>query len=481
MNGRIISRLLGNLLFALGLTMGLCLPVAYYYGESDAGVALATSMTCTCLVGALFFMWGRSNERTVYRRDALAVVGFGWLLVGFFGSLPYYFGNTFPDYVDSYFEAVSGFTTTGATVLTDIEIIPQSLLFWRMTTHWLGGMGIIVLFVAIFPQIGVGAKQLFRTEVPGPMTEGLRPKIKETALALWKIYALMTVSAALLFMLFGMHPFDAVCHAFSTLATGGYSTKNASIGHFDSWALDAITTLFMLLAGVNFTLYFLLLKGRFNALWRNGELRVYLTITLVVSLCVAFNIADRHEGFSEAVRYASFQTLAILTGTGFSTDNFDAYPAFSKMLLVCLMFVGGCAGSTAGGMKIARIMVVFKVAYQETYRVFRPQARMSVRISGSVVKDEVVRSILVYFTSFIILFALGAIFMAALGLDLITAATSVAACLGNIGPGLARVGAVENYAHIPSLGKVFLAFCMMLGRLEMGTLLVLFVPDFWRR
>ena len=248
-------------------------------------------------VGALFFMWGRSNERTVYRRDALAVVGFGWLLVGFFGSLPYYFGNIFPNYVDAYFEAVSGFTTTGATVLTDIESIPQSLLFWRMTTHWLGGMGIIVLFVAIFPQIGVGAKQLFRTEVPGPLTEGLRPKIKETALALWKIYAFMTVSAALLFMLFGMNPFDAVCHAFSTLATGGYSTKNASIGHFDSWALDGITTLFMLLAGVNFTLYFLLLKGRFNALWKNGELRVYLTITLVVSLCIAFNIADRHEGF----------------------------------------------------------------------------------------------------------------------------------------------------------------------------------------
>jgi trk system potassium uptake protein TrkH len=480
-NGRIISRLLGNLLFALGLTMGLCLPVAYYYSEPQAGFALAISMACTCMCGAIFFLWGRSSEDTVYRRDALAVVGFGWLLVGLFGALPYYVADIFPHYIDAYFEAVSGFTTTGATVLTDIESIPKALLFWRMTSHWLGGMGIIVLFVAIFPQIGVGAKQLFRSEVPGPMTEGLRPKIKETALALWKIYACMTASAALLFMLFGMQPFDAICHAFSTLATGGYSTKNASVGHFDSLGLDVITTLFMLLAGVNFTLYFLVLRGRFNALWRNGELRVYLTITLVVSLCIAINISERHDGFFEAMRYASFQTLAVLTGTGFSTDNFDAYPAFSKMLLVCLMFVGGCAGSTAGGMKIARIMVVFKVAYQETYRVFRPQARMSVRISGSVVNEEVVRSILVFFASFILLFALGAIFMSALGLDLITAATSVAACLGNIGPGLARVGAIENYAHIPSVGKVFLAFCMMLGRLELGTLLVLLVPDFWRR
>ncbi len=481
MNGRVISRLIGILLCALGLTMGLCLPVAFYYEEWDAGIGLGLSMGCTMVSGALFFLWGRSKEGTVYRREALAVVGFGWLLVGVFGALPYYLGQAFSHFVDAYFEAVSGFTTTGATVLADIESVPKALLLWRMTTHWLGGMGIIVLFVAIFPQIGVGAKQLFRSEVPGPITEGLRPKIKETALALWKIYACMTATAAVLFMVFGMSPFDAVCHAFSTLATGGYSTKNASIGHFDSFAIDGITTLFMLLAGVNFTLYFLLLRGRFNALWRNGELRVYLLTTLVVSLCIAFNIADRHADFSQAMRYASFQTLAVFTGTGFSTDNFDAYPAFSKILLVCLMFVGGCAGSTAGGLKIARVMVVFKVAYQEIYRVFRPQARMSVRISGSVVSEEVVRSILVFFASFVVLFALGSIFMAALGLDIITATTSVAACLGNIGPGLARVGAMENYGHIPSVGKVFLSFCMMLGRLELGALMVLLVPDFWRR
>jgi trk system potassium uptake protein len=436
--------------------MGLCLPSAYYYGEQHAG-------------GALFFFC------------FLAVVGLGWLLIGIFGALPFYLGNAFTSFVDAYFETVSGFTTTGATVFTEIETVPNSLLLWRMTTHWLGGMGIIVLFVAIFPQLGVGAKQMFRSEVPGPITEGLRPKIKETALALWRIYALLTLLATVLLMLCGMSFFEALCHAFATLATGGYSTKNASIGHYDSVAIDVVITVFMFLAGINFTLYYLVMRGRFQAFWRNGEFRVYLAITVVVSLLIALDIHERHGEFLQALRYASFQTVAILTTTGFGTDNFDAYPPFSKLLLVCLMFVGGCAGSTAGGIKISRLMVVFKVAYQETYRVFRPQVRMSVRIGRSVINEEIVRSILVFFSSFVALFALGSVFMAALGLDIVTASTSVAACLGNIGPGLARVGALENYAHIPAIGKVFLSFCMMLGRLELGTLLVLLVPDFWRR
>jgi trk system potassium uptake protein len=461
--------------------MGLCLPSAYYYGEQHAGGALFFSMLITAIVGGGLFAWGRSSRVTVYRREALAVVGLGWLLIGIFGALPFYLGNAFTSFVDAYFETVSGFTTTGATVFTEIETVPNSLLLWRMTTHWLGGMGIIVLFVAIFPQLGVGAKQMFRSEVPGPITEGLRPKIKETALALWRIYALLTLLATVLLMLCGMSFFEALCHAFATLATGGYSTKNASIGHYDSVAIDVVITVFMFLAGINFTLYYLVMRGRFQAFWRNGEFRVYLAITVVVSLLIALDIHERHGEFLQALRYASFQTVAILTTTGFGTDNFDAYPPFSKLLLVCLMFVGGCAGSTAGGIKISRLMVVFKVAYQETYRVFRPQVRMSVRIGRSVINEEIVRSILVFFSSFVALFALGSVFMAALGLDIVTASTSVAACLGNIGPGLARVGALENYAHIPAIGKVFLSFCMMLGRLELGTLLVLLVPDFWRR
>ncbi len=481
MSAQVIARLLGVLLVVLGGTMAFCLPSALYYGEGLAVNALLLSMVITAAVGAGLYMWGRNTRLTVYRREALAVVGLGWLLIGLFGALPYYFAHTFPTFIDAYFETVSGFTTTGATVLTDVEAVPKAILLWRMTTHWLGGMGIIVLFVAIFPQLGVGAKQMFRSEVPGPITEGLRPKIKETALALWKIYSLLTLAAAVLLMFCGMEPFEAICHAFSTLATGGYSTKNASIGHYDSVAIDVVITVFMFLAGVNFSLYYLMMRGRVQALWRNGEFRIYMATTIVVSLLIALDIREIHGEFLQALRYASFQTLAILTGTGFGTDNFDAYPPFSKLLLVCLMFVGGCAGSTAGGMKISRLMVVFKVAYQEIYKVFRPQVRMSVRIGRSVVAEDTVRSILVFFSTFVVIFALGSIFMAALGLDIVTATTSVAACLANIGPGLARVGALENYAHIPAIGKVFLSFCMMLGRLELATLLVLLVPDFWRR
>lgn len=481
MSARVVGRLLGVLLVVLGISMGASLPWTFIYGEYQAAVALSISIVITVGSGLWLFFWGRQSRLTIYRREALAVVGLGWIIIGFYGALPFMFAGVFTNFADAYFETISGFTTTGATVLTDIEVIPKGLLFWRMTTHWLGGMGIIVLFVAVFPQLGVGAKQLFRSEVPGPITEGLRPKIKETALALWKIYAFLTLLEVALLMLCGMNFFEALSHSFATMATGGYSTKNRSIAHYDSVSIDIIITLFMFLAGINFSLYYLVVRGNWKAMVRNSEFRVYLGIFLVVTLLLTVDIRSLHEDFLQGLRYASFQTVAILTTTGFGTDNFDAYPSFSKTILVCLMFIGGSAGSTAGGMKISRIMVLFKVAYQETYLIFRPQARMSVKIGGSAVGEEVTRSILAFFVIFVGLFALGSVFMSGLGLDIVTASTSVVACLGNIGPGLARVGSNENYAHIPTIGKVFLSFCMIMGRLELGTLLVLFVPDFWRR
>ena len=469
------------LLVVLGISMLFSLPWAYVYDEWNAAAALLISVAITAGSGLGLFLWGRRSRLTIYRREALAVVGLGWVLIGAYGALPFMFGGTFTSFVDAYFETISGFTTTGATVLTDIEVVPRALLFWRMTTHWLGGMGIIVLFVAVFPQLGVGAKQMFRSEVPGPITEGLRPKIKETAVALWKIYAFLTLLEMGLLMLCGMSFYEALSHSFATMATGGYSTKNKSIGFYDSVAVDVVITLFMFLAGINFTLYYLVIRGNWKVMVRNSEFRAYLGLSLFVTLIISLDIWSLHGSLGKAFQYAGFQTVAILTTTGFGTDNFDLYPAFSKTILVCLMFIGGSAGSTAGGMKISRLMVLFKVGYQEVYHVFRPQARMSVKIGGAVVGEDVTRSILAFFLSFVGFFALGSIFMAALGLDIITASTSVVACLGNIGPGLARVGSVENYADIPAVGKAFLSFCMMLGRLELGTLLVLFVPDFWRR
>ncbi len=481
MNAQVIARLLGILLAVLGCTMGLCLPTAFYYDEADAAIALGASMGTTLAIGGLLFVWGRANIETVYRRDGLAVVGLGWILAGILGAIPYYWGGVFDLFIDALFEAVSGFTTTGATVLEDIEAVPKSLLLWRMISHWLGGMGIIVLFVAIFPQLGVGAKQLFRSEVPGPITEGLRPKIKETALALWKIYLVLTAAMVALLVAVGVAPFEAICHAMSTIATGGFSLFNRSIGHFDSVVVDAIVSTFMLLAGINFSLYYLLMRGHFQAVLRNAELRFYLGLVVGVTAIITLVIIPLHGGFGAALRFASFQTLAILTGTGFGTDDYMQYPSLAKMLLIALMFVGGCAGSTAGGIKIARVVVLLKVAYVELVRVFRPQVRTAVRLGGSVVDEETVRSILIFFSSFVGITLIGSLFMASLGLDLLTAFSSVLACLANVGPGMARVGPVENYAHIPSPGKAFLVLCMLLGRLELGTLLVLFVPSFWRR
>ena len=479
---RVIARLLGMLVGVLGFSMLLCLGWPLYYGEWPTLLALGGATAVTLAGGGALFVWGRGSRRTIYRREALAVVGLGWLLIGAFGALPYLLTGTCTGFADAYFEATSGFTTTGATVLGDLSSVSHGVLFWRMLTHWLGGMGIIVLFTALFAHLGVGAKQLFRSETPGPITENLRPTIKESALTMWKIYSSLTAVLVVLLMLCGMGPFDAVCHAFATLATGGYSTHDQSVGYFNSLAVEMVLLVFMFIAGVNFTLYYQALRGNWRSLARNREFHVYAGTIALVSLVIAVDTYALHgENLGQSLRHASFQTVSIITTTGFGTDDFDTYPTLSKMTLVCLMFVGGCAGSTAGGMKVSRLMVLCKIAYQEIYRAFRPQAQMSVRIGRSVVGPEIARSILVFAFMFFVFFAGGSLFMSALGLDLTAATTSVIACLGNIGPGLGAVGPTRNYADLPDAGKLFLSLCMLLGRLELTTLLVLLLPSFWKR
>ena len=478
----VIGRLVGLLLLVVGLSMAVCLAGSLFYSDWGATRALGLAVACTVGSGVALFYACRGGRAQVYRREALAVVSMGWLLIVAYSALPFVFAGTFANPVDAFFEATSGFTATGATVLTDIEAVPRGLLLWRQMTHWLGGMGIIVLFTALFAQLGVGAKQLFRTETPGPISESLHPKIKETALAVWKIYIGFTVLVFVLLLLCGMGAFDALCHAMSTMATGGYSTRNASVGHFDSVAVDLVITLFMFMGGVNFFLYYQALHGRWRALVRNGEFLTYLGLCAAVALAIAWDIyGSRHPDFAQALRYSAFQTVAVATTTGFCTDDFDAYPALSRTLLVCLMFVGGCAGSTSGGMKVSRLMVIGKIAYQEIYRVLRPQVRTSVRIGRQVVGQDVCHSIMVFALTFILFWAGGTVYMAALGLDLVTATVSVVACLGNVGPGLGQIGPTRTYAELPDGGKVFLSFCMLLGRLELSTLLVLLLPDFWRR
>lgn len=482
MNYQRISRLIGILLVVLAGCMLTSVPWAWYYNEPSTIWAFVYSAGITALFGGAAWWYGHHDKGTIFRAEAIVVVGLSWLLLGVFGGLPYMFDGAFTNPADAYFETISGFTTTGSTVLTDIAGQSYGLHWWRTLTHWLGGMGIIVLFVAIFPQLGVGGKFLFKSEVPGPITEGLKPKIKSTASMLWWIYVGFTVIEAIILKAWGMTWHDAWTHSFATMATGGFSTKNGSVGEFDSAFVDYTITLFMIFAGINFGLYYEAFRGRVSKLVRDREFWTYLGVIGVATLLVTINIYDAvHDTIADSFRYAIFQVVGVVTTTGFGTDNFDVYPPLSRLLLVMLMFVGGMAGSTAGGMKIIRIMVVVKAIYGEVYKTFRPQSVMAVRVGRSVIPQGTVMAILGFFAVGMLVFGLASLYMAALGLDIVTATTSVAATLFNIGPGLARVGSVENFAFIRTDGKILLSLCMIFGRLEFMTLLVLLLPEFWKR
>jgi len=502
-----IARLLGFLLIVLAAAMSTSLFWSWWLDDAAATIVAfvaATGVTAGC-GGALLYL-GRGSDTIIYHREALFIVGVSWLLLGVFGGLPYLFDGAFDNPADAYFEAISGFTTTGSTVLTDIEGISAGLHWWRGMTHWLGGMGIIVLFLAIFPRLGAGGKLLFKSEVPGPITEGLKPKIRETSWALYRIYFGLTVLLAVILYALGpnatdvdaqhlspnaeMDAHNALIHAMATMATGGFSTLNASSAGFGSAAIDVVLTIFMALAGVNFGLYYLALRGGYKRALRDGELWAYVVIIAIATVIITFNIwgtgvpgtpdAAKHETLLSSLRYAAFQVSSVVTTTGFGTDNFDLYPPMSKLILVFLMFSGGMAGSTAGGIKVFRIMVVWKAILHEVKKVVRPSSIHVIKISGRPIDREIVLGILSFFALSLLVFTAASVYMAFLGLDIVTATTSVAATLFNIGPGLNRVGSIESFAFIPSSGKMVLSFCMIMGRLEFYAILALMLPDFWR-
>lgn len=481
MNYRTVAKMLGSLLLGVAIFMLLSAVVSAIYSEWQGVISLVEAALITIVVGGALYLYGRHARQNFFAREAVAMVGLGWVAVSVLGGLPYIFSGTIPDLPGAIFESASGFTTTGSTVIPDVEICFNGILFWRALTQWLGGMGIIVLFLAIFPHMGAGAKHMFKSEVPGPQSEGLTPKVRETAAILWKIYLGITLAEIVALMLCGMEWFDASCHSLACMATGGFSTKNASVGAFNSSSIDMVVTFFMFLAGVNFSLYYLLFKDRTRAFWKDSEFKFYLGVVAVCTVIVTIVILPQKESIFEAARHGVFQVVSLQTTTGFGTDNFDVYPPLARILLVVLMFVGGSAGSTAGGIKIARVLIILKAAYREVYKVFYPHAVFTVKLGKTAVNEEMVRTALVFFFVFILAFTIGTLFMSALGLDLDTAFSSVIATLANIGPGLAHVGSIETYHHIPAVGKVFLSFCMILGRLELFTILVLLIPDFWKR
>ena len=446
--------------------------------------SLATSLACGLGVSALLFLAGRNGKATdLGPREAFVVVSLSWVLCSAIGALPFYFQGSVPTYADAYFEAMSGFTTTGASVLTDIQGNPRGILFWRSLTHWLGGMGIIVLSLAILPFLGVGGMQLFKAEVPGPVPEKLTPRIQQTAVVLWGVYVLMSAAETVLLMVAGMNLFDALTHTFGTMATGGFSPRNLSVGYYQSPAIDWIITAFMFLAGANFTLHYFALRGKLSVFWKDDEFRFYTWVTLFSTLTItaALMLGSHYASLGQAVRYSAFQVVSILTTTGFVTADFEKWPAYTQLLLVVLMFVGGCAGSTGGGIKNIRILLLGKQAAIELKKLLHPRAVLVPRVGGRVVERDAVSSVGVFFVVYMGIFVGASLVMAALGLDILSALTSVAATLGNIGPGLGVVGPMDNFAGVPQAGKWVLSLCMLLGRLELFTVLMLFVPGTWKR
>lgn len=483
MRWRLIVHIVGVLLVCIGLSMALALGFSLYY--QDAGVwPLLDSMLITVLAGGTFALAGvRSSARApLTHREGMAATTLCWVAAAVFGGLPFWFSGVLPEAADFVFESTSGFTTTGASVISDVEAVPRGILFWRSLTHWMGGMGIIVLGLAILPFLGVGGMQLYKAEVPGPTPDKLKPRLKDTAMILWKVYVGFSIVEAVLLMAGGMDPFDSLCHTFGTMATGGFSTKNASIGHYNSVYIDTVVTGFMLIGGMNFALHFELLRGNPGAMWRDGEWRFFTGAVLVVTTLVVLDLfGTQTESLGEAVRHASFTVTSIITTTGYATADFERWPTLAQCLLLMCMVIGGSVGSTGGSVKCMRIMVILKQSYNELIRLIHPRAVRQVKIGRQAVSQDVMGGIWGFMSLYLVLLVVSVLIVGSTGADLITSVSSVMACISNVGPGLGAVGPADNYFGMHPVSKWVLSLDMLLGRLEIYTVLILFIPAYYRK
>ncbi len=483
MKAKPVIHILGAFLFILGLTMLVPLGCSLYYRESDTRSFLF-SILITSGIGIILYLAGRPKEEKLLlgHREGFIIVSAGWILASLLGGLPYMLHGTLPALADAYFETMSGFTTTGATVINKIEALPHGIILWRSLTQWLGGMGIIILSVAILPFLGVGGRQLFRAEVPGPTKDKLEPRIAETARSLWIVYGIITVIGFIFLLFGGMSVFDAVNHIFCAMATGGFSTKDSSVAWFDSAYIDGVLIAFMLIAGMNFTLHYQILTGNFRTFYKDSELHFFLGTVLIATLLITLDLRiNVTTDIAKAFRYASFQASSIITTTGFVTDNFAKWPAFSQIILLLLMFIGGSAGSTGGGIKCVRILLVLKHGYRELYHLIHPHAVTQVRLGHVSVPQDVMKSVLGFFVLYLSAAVIATIALAALGLDMITSFAAVATTLGNVGPGLGLYHPATTFSEAPALGKWILSFCMLIGRLEIYTVMVLLLPGYWKK
>ncbi len=479
-NFRVIFNILSLLLLVEGISMILPLGVSLYYQEPDM-FALAMAAGITIITGALGWKLTHKDEKTISKREGFLIVSLVWVVFSLFGSIPFIISGYIPSFTNAFFETISGFTTTGASILNDIENLPHGLLFWRSMTQWLGGMGIIVLSLAILPIFGIGGMQLFIAEVPGPTPDKFHPRVKETAKRLWVIYVLFTVAEIILLYAGGVSLFDSVCHAFTTMATGGYSTKQASVAEFSPY-VQYVITFFMFLAGTNFALSYYGLHFKFGKIFRNEEFKFYVSFLLFFTVIIAtFLWINNTYSFEGSFRHAAFQVVSITTTTGYVTTDYLIWMPFLSVIIFILMFLGGSAGSTGGSIKIVRVALLMKNSVMELKRLIHPKAIIPVRFNKKGIDQQIMTNVLAFVVYYMIITGVSTIVMASMGYDLDSSIGAVAASLGNIGPGIGAVGPVENYAHIPVFGKWFLSFLMLLGRLELFTVLILFSPAFWKR
>lgn len=460
---------------------GLLIPafVAFLYGESDVIQFLIVS----AVLGAIFFIFGRKRpeNKVIYAKEGLVIVGLAWILWSLFGALPFVLTGSIPSYVDAFFETVSGFTTTGSTILTDIEALPKGVAFWRSLTHWIGGMGVLVFVMMLTSLDDEHSMHLMRAEVPGPEADKLVPKARATARILYLMYFVLTAAEVVFLMFGGMSFYDALLHSFSTAGTGGFSNRNASVAYYDSAYIDGVITVFMILFGVNFNLYFLIRLKNWKDALKNEELHAYLGIIAGAVAIVTVNILGIYGNIVHAFRYASFQVASVITTTGFCTADFNLWPELSKVVLLCIMVIGACAGSTGGGIKVSRFLILVKSIKQEVRRMLHPKAVTIVKINGKRVGNDTIRSVYIYFISYILVMMVSILLVSINNFDFATTFSSVLTTLNNVGPGISMVGPVENFHMFSPLSKLVFCMDMLLGRLEIFPYLLLMSPELWRR
>ena len=473
--------------YVLGKMLGvealvLCIPaaVSLIYGETSDMAAFGITSAVLCV---FFLLFGRKKPENgrIYGKDGLVIVAAAWILWSVFGALPSYLSREIPSYVDALFETVSGFTTTGSTILTDIEALSYGMNFWRCLTHWIGGMGVLVFVMVVTSLDDKSSMHLMRAEVPGPEADKLVPKARETAKLLYAMYLALTVAEIIFLLAGGMNLYDSIIHSFSTAGTGGFANHNSSVAYYDSAYIDGVITVFMILFGINFNMYFLLLIKDVKSVWKNEEVRAYLGIIVAATLVITCNVLSIYKEPLKAFRYSIFQVASIITTTGFATADFNLWPELSKCILLLIMVIGACAGSTGGGVKVSRFLILWKSILKQVKGMLHPKSVNVVKVNGKKISNETLQGVYAYFSAYVFVFGISVLLVALDNFDFATTISGVLTTLSNVGPGISRVGPIENFQSFSVLSKIVFSMDMLIGRLEIFPFLMICSPSFWRK